>query len=83
MINLLASIAEFEREIMLELQRDGIAAAKAQGKYRGRVPTARRKADAVRKLLDDGLNAAEVAKRLYISRASVYRIKAAATKLGQ
>jgi DNA invertase Pin-like site-specific DNA recombinase len=76
MINLLGSIAEFERQIMLERQRDGIAAAKAQGKYRGRVPTARRKADAVRKLLDDGINAAEVAKRLYISRASVYRIKA-------
>jgi DNA invertase Pin-like site-specific DNA recombinase len=60
----------------LERQRDGISAAKAQGKYRGRVPTAKRKADAVRKLLDDGLNAAEVAKRLYISRASVYRIRA-------
>jgi DNA invertase Pin-like site-specific DNA recombinase len=44
--------------------------------YRGRVPTAKRKADAVRKLLDDGLNAAEVARRLYISRASVYRIRA-------
>jgi DNA invertase Pin-like site-specific DNA recombinase len=61
---------------MLERQRDGISAAKAQGKYRGRAPTARRKANFVRKLLDDGLSVAEVAERLYISRASVYRIKA-------
>ena len=82
MINLLACIAAFERDIMLERQRDGIAAAKAQGKYRGRVPTAKRKADAVRKLLDDGLNAAEVAKRLYISRASVYRIRALSKEVG-
>lgn len=82
MIGLLACIAEFERSIMLERQRDGIAAAKAQGKYRGRVPTARRKADAVRKLLDDGLSAAEVAERLYISRASVYRIKAMGLEVG-
>jgi DNA invertase Pin-like site-specific DNA recombinase len=76
MIGLLACIAEFERSIMLERQRDGIAAAKAQGKYRGRVPTARRKADAVWKMLEDGLSAAEVAERLFISRASVYRIRA-------
>jgi DNA invertase Pin-like site-specific DNA recombinase len=76
MLHLLAAIAAFERELMLERQKDGIATAKAQGKYRGRVPTARRKADAVRKLLEDGLSAADVAKRLLISRASVYRIRA-------
>jgi DNA invertase Pin-like site-specific DNA recombinase len=82
MIGLLACIAEFERSIMLERQRDGIAAAKAQGKYRGRVPTARRKADTVRRLLEDGLGAAEVAERLYISRASVYRIRAMSKEVG-
>jgi DNA invertase Pin-like site-specific DNA recombinase len=82
MINLLASIAEFERQIMLERQRDGIAAAKAQGKYRGRAPTARRKADAARKLLGDGLSVAEVAERLYISRASVYRIRTMSKEVG-
>jgi DNA invertase Pin-like site-specific DNA recombinase len=79
MINLLACIAAFERDIMLERQRDGISAAKAQGKYRGRVPTARRKADTVRRLLEDGLSAAEVAERLFISRASVYRIRTMST----
>src|SRR3546814_11163110 len=43
MLNLLGSIAEFERELMLERQREGIAKAKAEGKYKGRAPTARAK----------------------------------------
>ena len=43
MVNLLGSIAEFERELMLERQREGIAKAKAEGKYAGRQPTARHK----------------------------------------
>src|SRR5215472_12040322 len=34
--NVMASIAQFEREIMLERQREGIAKAKSEGKYRGR-----------------------------------------------
>jgi len=76
MINLLGSIAAFEREIMLERQRDGIAAAKKQGKYKGRAPTARRKAPQVLQLLAEGHSITEVARRLGISRASLYRIKA-------
>ena len=41
MFNMLGSIAQFERELMLERQREGIARAKAAGKYKGRKPTAR------------------------------------------
>jgi DNA invertase Pin-like site-specific DNA recombinase len=76
MINLLASIAEFERAIMLERQRDGITAAKKQGKYRGRAPTARRKAPQVLQLMAEGHSISDVARRLGISRASAYRILA-------
>ena len=65
MINLLGSIAEFERAIMLERQRDGIAAAKKQGKYRGRAPTARRKAPQVLQLIADGHSITEVARRTW------------------
>ncbi len=36
MFNMLGSIAQFERELMLERQREGIAKAKAEGKYKGR-----------------------------------------------
>jgi DNA invertase Pin-like site-specific DNA recombinase len=75
MINLLGSIAAFEGEIMLERQRDGIAAAKLQGKYRGRAPTARRKANEVIQLVDEGYSMSEIARALHISRASAYRIR--------
>ena len=74
MLNLLASIAQFERELMLERQREGIAKAKADGKYKGRAPTARNKSDDVMKLLEDGIGASEIARQLAISRSSVYRI---------
>jgi DNA invertase Pin-like site-specific DNA recombinase len=41
-LNLMGSMAQFERSMMLERQREGIAKAKAEGKYKGRKPTARR-----------------------------------------
>ncbi len=74
MLNLMGSIAEFEREIMLERQREGIAKAKAEGKYKGRKPTAMAKADEVKKLHGEGVGATEIAQRLGIGRASVYRV---------
>jgi DNA invertase Pin-like site-specific DNA recombinase len=75
MLTMLGGIAQFEREVMLERQREGIAKAKAEGKYRGRKPTARAQADEVKRLMTtEGLSAIEVAKRLGISRASVYRV---------
>ncbi|MBO9398781.1 recombinase family protein [Shimia sp. R9_2] len=74
MINLLGSVAEFERSIMLERQREGIAKAKAAGKYKGRKPTARAKADEIRALKAQGVSPTEIARRLEIGRASVYRI---------
>lgn len=74
MLNLLGSIAEFERELMLERQREGIAKAKAEGKYKGRAPTARRKADDVRRLKAEGMTGDAIAEKLGIGRASVFRI---------
>jgi len=73
MFNMLGAIAQFERELMLERQREGIAKAKAEGKYKGRAPTARAKTPEIRRLHNDGIGATEIAKRLRISRASVYR----------
>ncbi|MEO1911758.1 MAG: recombinase family protein [Paracoccus sp. (in: a-proteobacteria)] len=74
MLTILGGVAEFEREIMLERQREGIAKAKAAGKYKGRAPTAQAKADDVLKLHGEGIGGTEIAKRLGIGRASVYRI---------
>ncbi|MBY5592824.1 recombinase family protein [Rhizobium leguminosarum] len=74
MLNLLGSIAEFERELMLERQREGIAKAKAEGKYKGRAPTARSKASAVLALKTEGKTPAQIQSTLGISRASYFRI---------
>jgi DNA invertase Pin-like site-specific DNA recombinase len=75
-LNIVGSIAEFEREIMLERQREGIAAAKAEGKYEGRAPTARAKTAAIRKLAAEGVGKAEIARRLGVGERSVYRMLA-------
>ena len=74
MLNLLGSVAQFERELMLERQREGIAKAKAEGKYKGRAPTAMAKLSAVRELRGSGLGPSEIARRLGLGRSSVYRI---------
>ncbi|HEV8502943.1 MAG TPA: recombinase family protein [Casimicrobiaceae bacterium] len=73
MLTILAGVATWEREIMLERQREGIARAQAEGKYRGRVPTAQRQGDQVRQLRAEGVGPAEIARRLGIGRSSVYR----------
>jgi len=72
--NLFASIAQFERENMLERQRVGIAAAKTAGKYRGRAPTARAKSERIRNLAEKGLTKQEIADACSVGIASVYRI---------
>jgi DNA invertase Pin-like site-specific DNA recombinase len=74
MVNLLGSIAQFEREVMLERQREGIAKAKAEGKYKGRAPTAREKAPEIMKLDREGVTKEEIAAKLRIGVASVYRV---------
>jgi DNA invertase Pin-like site-specific DNA recombinase len=74
MMNVLGSVAQFEREMMLERQREGIAKAKADGKYKGRAPTARAKAGEVAELKAQGLGPTAIAKRLGISVRSVYRM---------
>ena len=74
MLNILGSIAQFERELMLERQREGIAKAKADGKYTGRKPTARAKAGEVKALKAQGIGPSEIARRLGIGRTSVHQI---------
>ena len=73
-LNVIGAIGQFEREMMLERQREGIARARAEGKYRGRKPTARARSAEVLALRGEGVGATEIARRLGIGRASVYRI---------
>lgn len=76
MVVLFGAVAEFERAIMLERQRAGIARAKTEGRYKGRAPTARRRLPEMRQLSEQGLKPSEIADRLRVSRASVYRLLA-------
>jgi len=54
----------------------GIAKAKAEGKYKGRAPTARAKTDKVKLLRAAGVGPSEIARQLAISRTSVFRTTA-------
>lgn len=74
MLTILGGIAAFERDLMLERQREGIAKARSEGKYKGRAPTARAKAAEVKRLKAEGMTADAIAERLDIGRASVFRI---------
>jgi DNA invertase Pin-like site-specific DNA recombinase len=74
MFTVIGAVATFERELMLERQREGVARAKAEGKYKGRKPTARARAVEIRTLKAEGVRPVDIARRLSIGRASVYRI---------
>jgi DNA invertase Pin-like site-specific DNA recombinase len=71
-LDMLGVFAEFETNLRRERQLEGIAKAKAAGVYKGRKPTIDPKV--VQKLKGEGLGASEIAKRLKIGRASVYRV---------
>src|SRR5208283_5514416 len=79
MAGLLAVFAEFEREILGERVRAGLAHARQNAKRLGRPPTAARKGSQVRELYRKGVSKAEIARRLHIGRTSVRRILRART----
>jgi DNA invertase Pin-like site-specific DNA recombinase len=78
MLSMLAAIGQFEREMMLERQREGVEIAKRAGKYTGRKATAQAQAGKVMELLQQGLTKQAVADSLKIGVASVYRIAGSA-----
>jgi DNA invertase Pin-like site-specific DNA recombinase len=71
-LDMLGVFAEFETNLRRERQMEGIAAAKARGVYKGRLQTI--EGGEVAKLKAEGLGATEIARRLGIGRASVYRV---------
>ncbi len=74
MLTILASVATWERSVMLERQREGIAKAKAEKRYKGRKPTVAVQADQIRALKAAGEKPAHIAKKLGVARSSVYRM---------
>jgi DNA invertase Pin-like site-specific DNA recombinase len=74
MLAVIGAVGQFEREMMLERQKDGIAKAQREGRYKGRAPTARRKAAEIIRLKEEGVRPSDIASSLGIGRASVYRV---------
>ena len=72
-LTVLGGIAQFEREMMLERQREGIAKAKREGKYKGRQPLPEEKRDSIIRLGLAGLKKAEIARQVGVGQATVYR----------
>jgi DNA invertase Pin-like site-specific DNA recombinase len=76
-LDMLGVFAEFETNLRKERQIEGIQKAKQAGVYTGRKATLNEAE--IKKLAEEGLGATEIAKRLKISRSSVYRLASAAT----
>lgn len=71
MFTMLAAFSQFERELMLERQREGIAKAKDEGKYKGRPATVDK--EAIVQALKDGKSFRKVAKEFEVSLSTVQR----------
>ena len=74
LVRMMGAVAQFERDRLAERRTYGIVKAKAEGKYKGRAPTARAKTAAILKRAESDLSADDIAKLEGVSRASVYRI---------
>ena len=74
MLTMIGAVASFERELLLERQTEGIAIAKAKGKYKGRKPTATAKSNNVIQFVHNRVSKRLIAERRGLSLASVYHI---------
>lgn len=74
MFNMLGAIAEFETDLRRERQLEGIAKAKAEGRYKGRPVTV--DGEAILKALASGMKPAAVARLFNVARSTVYRVAA-------
>ena len=75
LLTMLGAVYQFERGILLERQLVGIANAKREGKFKGRVLAAKRKSEDIQRLLQEGLEPQQIAAELRIGIASVYRYR--------
>ena len=81
MAGMLAVFAEFERGILRERVKAGIAEARRRGTRHGRPPTVAHLADVVRQLYAEGLSTSAIARRLGIGRTSVRRFLGSTARL--
>ena len=74
MAGMLAVFAQFERDMLSERVKAGIAHARAKGKKHGRPKTAALKTDRIIQMDKDGFNKSQIARELGVSRTSIRRI---------
>lgn len=74
MLTMMGAFAEFEREIMLERQKEGIAKAKQDGKFKGRKPLPDEIKLTVMSYVETGVSKAWIAKKMRLGEATIYRI---------
>lgn len=74
MLSVMGSFAEFERSLLIERQKEGIALAKKRGAYRGRKKTlSEDKIDEIKIRIESGDKKTEIAKDMGISRETLYQ----------
>ncbi|MCV6982110.1 recombinase family protein [Mycolicibacterium pulveris] len=84
MLSIMGAVAEFERSMIRERQREGIAIAKAKGRYKGRKPAlTRAQVVEVAQRLAAGESATRLAEEFGVSRATVYNTRSRAVEGGQ
>ena len=74
MLTMFGAMAEYERSLMLERQREGIRKAQLEGKYGGRKPVSEKTVSKVLDLKAAGIKPPEIAKQLSLGRSTVYRL---------
>lgn len=72
-MSIMGAVAEFERSLIRERQREGILLAKSRGAYKGRKPINPEKMQEALKLIDEGLSKTKVCEKLKISRQTLYK----------
>ncbi len=73
LLQMLGAVAQFERSLILERQREGIAKAKERGAYKGRKPLSPEILKSAKVLVESGLSIAKAAKQLHVSQSALYR----------
>jgi len=74
LLTVLGSVAESERDIILARQRQGIAKAKQDGRYKGIKPTTRAKSEEIRAMANEGVRKTETALRLVVGLRPEFRV---------
>ena len=75
MLTILSGFATFERNIILERQREGIEIAKQKGKYKGGKQKFKSSdKEEIKKLIEDGISISEISRIMNCSRPTIYKV---------